>query len=80
MWCAEETLCRHNGTNQRLLHGCVSGTGKDKNDAENTFRVTCTYDWKRVSLVNVVKITSDVINLSGDVGETVEGSFDVEQT
>lgn len=28
----------------------------------------------------MLKITPDAINLSGDVGETVEGSFDVELT
>lgn len=56
----------------------LTATGKDVNDEVNTFRVTCSYKWQRKSLAGVVKITPEVINLSGRVGEAVEGNFDVE--
>lgn len=56
----------------------LTATGKDVSDEVNTFRVTCSYKWQRKSLAGVVKITPEVINLSGRVGEAVEGDFDVE--
>ncbi|HEC9537437.1 TPA: hypothetical protein R4F10_004258 [Salmonella enterica subsp. enterica serovar Poona] len=55
----------------------LSATGKDVNDELNTFRVTCSYKWWRKSLAGVVTITPEVLNLSGGVGETVKGNFDV---
>ncbi|EOX8380412.1 hypothetical protein [Salmonella enterica] len=55
----------------------LTATGKDVNDEMNTFRVTCSYKWWRKSLAGVVTITPEVLNLSGGVGETVKGNFDV---
>ncbi|EDA1465498.1 hypothetical protein [Salmonella enterica] len=55
----------------------LTATGKDVNDEVNTFRVTCSYKWQRKSLEGLVTITPEVLNLSGDVGETVKSSFDV---
>ena len=56
----------------------LTATGKDVNDEVNTFRVTCSYKWQRKSLAGVVKITPEVLNLSGCVGEAVEDNFDEE--
>lgn len=56
----------------------LTATGKDLNDEVNTFRVTCSYKWQRKSLAGMIKITPEVLNLSGGVGEAVEGNFDVE--
>lgn len=56
----------------------LTATGKDVNDEVNTFRVTCSYKWQRKSLAGMIKITPEVLNLSGGVGEAVEGNFDVE--
>ncbi|EFB1110340.1 hypothetical protein FK765_22805 [Escherichia coli] len=56
----------------------LTATGKDVNDEVNTFRVTCSYKWQRKPPARVIKITPEVLNLSGSVGEAVKGNFDVE--